>query len=259
MLDTATSAPPVTRRITRLAITAAVTAGMLNAALATVQLLAPAQPTGGRHFIRPSDYVIEILFAGSLLTASCSVLLLARYHRELSRWGTFGTIAAIAYALGTGLSGISSVATAARGAETLDVIQLPSVLLWLAAGLLMTIAAIRARALPVVIGLGFRGRTARRHGAGQVRSAGPGRPVDRRRGRAGQEPAPPPGQLRDTGRRRVRRPAPRLGDRLRAAPGRGDRNAEDVGLQLHAQLVGRDAADVEEQEVPGAVARPWPG
>jgi hypothetical protein len=155
MLDTATSAPAVTGRITRLAIAAAVTAGVLNAALATVQLLAPAQPAGGRHFIRPSDYVIEILFAGSLLTATCAVLLLARYHRELRRWGTFGTIAASAYALGTGLSGISSVATAARGAESLDVLQLPSVLLWLVAGLLMTIATIRARALPVVIGLGF--------------------------------------------------------------------------------------------------------
>jgi hypothetical protein len=155
MRDTATSAPTVTERTTWLAITAAVTTGVLSAILAIVQLLAPAQPADGRPFIRPSDYVIEILFAGSLLTATCAVLLLARYHRELGRWGTFGTIAASAYALGTGLSGISSVATAARGAETLGVIQLPSVLLWLVAGLLMTIATIRARELPVVIGLGF--------------------------------------------------------------------------------------------------------
>jgi hypothetical protein len=155
MLDTAAAAPAVTGQLTWLAIPAAVAAGILNAALATVQLLAPAQPAGGHHFIRTSDYVIEILFAASLLTTAGAVLLLARYHHELSRWGTFGTIAASAYALGTGLSGISSAATAARGAETLDVIQLPSIGLWLVAGLLMAIATVRARALPIVVGLGF--------------------------------------------------------------------------------------------------------
>ena len=155
MLDTATSAPAVTGRLTWLVIPAAAAAGVLNATLAAVQLIAPAQPAGGHHFTRTSDYVIEILFAASLLAAACAVVLLARRHRELGRWGTFGIIAASAYALGTGLSGISSAATAARGVETLDVIQLPSIGLWLIAGLLMAIATVRARVLPVVVGLGF--------------------------------------------------------------------------------------------------------
>jgi hypothetical protein len=155
MLDTAISAPAVTGRLTRLAIPAAVAAGVLNAALAAVQLLAPAQPADSHHFVRTSDYVIEILFAASLLTTACAVLLLARYHTDLGRWGTFGTIAASAYALGTGLFGISSAATAARGVETLDVIQFPAIVLWLVAGLLMAIATVRARVLPIVVGLGF--------------------------------------------------------------------------------------------------------
>jgi hypothetical protein len=155
MLGTAISAPAVTGRLTRLAIPAAVAAGVLNAALAAVQLLAPAQPADGHHFVRTSDYIIEILFAASLLIAACAVLLLARYHRQLGRWGTFGTIAASAYALGTGLFGISSAATAARGVETLDVIQFPAIVLWLVAGLLMAIATARARVLPIVVGLGF--------------------------------------------------------------------------------------------------------
>jgi hypothetical protein len=155
MLDTAIPASTVTGRLTRLAIPAAAAAGILTAALAAVQLLAPAQPTGGHHFVRTSDYIIEILFAASLLTTACAVLLLGRYHRELGRWGTFGTIAASAYALGTGLSGISSAATAARGAEALDIIQLPAIGIWLVAGLLMAIATVRARVLPIVVGLGF--------------------------------------------------------------------------------------------------------
>jgi hypothetical protein len=155
MLDTATSAPAVTGRLTWLVISAAAAAGLLYASLAAVQLIAPAQPAGGRHFTRTSDYVIEILFAAALLATACAVLLLARHLREFSRWGTFGIIAASAYALGTGLSGISSAATAARGVETLDFIQLPGIGLWLIAGLLMAVATIRARALPVVVGLGF--------------------------------------------------------------------------------------------------------
>jgi len=154
MHDT-TTAVSVTGRLARLAIPAAVAAGVLNAALAVTQLLAPAQPAGGHHFVRTSDYVIEILFAASLLTTACAAALLARYFRGLPRWGTLGTIAASAYALGTGLSGISSAATAARGVESLDILQLPAVGLWLAAGLLMAIATLRARALPVVVGLGF--------------------------------------------------------------------------------------------------------
>ncbi|HEY5017936.1 MAG TPA: hypothetical protein VIJ82_28780 [Streptosporangiaceae bacterium] len=155
MLDTAMPAAAVTGRLTRLAIPAAVAVGVLTAALAAVQLLAPAQPAGGHHFIRTSDYVIEILFAASLLTTACAVLLLGRYHRELGRWGMLGTIAASAYALGTGLAAISSAATAARGVETLDVIQLPAIGIWLVAGLLMAIATVRARVLPIVVGLGF--------------------------------------------------------------------------------------------------------
>jgi uncharacterized protein with PQ loop repeat len=57
--------------------------------------------------------------------------------------------------LDTGLFGISAAATAARGVETLDVIQFPAILLWLVAGLLMAIATVRARVLPIVVGLGF--------------------------------------------------------------------------------------------------------
>jgi len=155
MLDTAISAPAATGRLTRLAISAAVAAGVLNAALAAVQLLAPAQPADGHHFVRASDYVIEILFAAALLTTAGAVLLLARYHRRLGRLGTFGTIASSAYALGTGLFGISSAATAARGVETLEVIQFPAIALWLAAGLLMAIATARARVLPIVVCIGF--------------------------------------------------------------------------------------------------------
>ncbi len=155
MLDTAISAPAVPERLTRLAIPAAVAVSVLNAGVAAAQLLAPAQPAGGHHFVRASDYVIEILFTASLLATACAVLLLARYHQELGRWGAFGTVAAGAYALSTGLFGISAAATAARGVETLDVIQFPAIGLWLVAGLLMAIATARARVLPMVVGLGF--------------------------------------------------------------------------------------------------------
>jgi hypothetical protein len=155
MLDTASSATAVTGRRARLAVLAAVAAGVFNAALAAVQLLTPAQPADGHHFVRTSDYVIEILFAGSLLAAACAAVLLARYHQELGRWSTFGMIAAGAYAIGTGLLGISATATAARGVETLAVVQFPAIVLWLIAGLLMAIATVRARVLPIVVGLGF--------------------------------------------------------------------------------------------------------
>jgi hypothetical protein len=155
MATTAVPAPAVTRRLPRLAIPTAAAAGVLNAALAAVQLLAPAQPADGHHFTRPSDYLIELLFAASLLGTAYAVILLGRYHRQLGRWGTFGTIAAGTYALGTALFGISAAATAARGVETLDIIQFPGIGLWLIGGLLMAIATVRARVLPIAICLGF--------------------------------------------------------------------------------------------------------
>lgn len=155
MLDTAAPAPVLSGRLTRLAVPAAAATAALNAALAVVQLLAPAQPAGSHHFVRATDYVIEILFAASLLATAWAVGLLSRYHRRIGRWGTLGIIAASAYALGTGLFGISAAATAARGVNTLDPIQLPAIGLWLAAGLLMAIATVRARVLPIVICLGF--------------------------------------------------------------------------------------------------------
>lgn len=152
---TAVPATAVAGRLQRFAVPAAATVGTVNAALAVVQLLAPAQPTDGHHFSRPSDYIIEVLFAASLLGAAYAVIMLGRSHRQLGRWGSFGTIAAGAYALGTALFGISAVATAARGQETLDVVQFPAILIWLIAGLLMAIATVRARVLPIVICLGF--------------------------------------------------------------------------------------------------------
>ena len=131
--------------------------GALNAALAAVQLLAPAQPAGGHHFARPSDYVIEILFAASLLGTAFAVVLLGRYHRRLGRWGRFGIVAVGAYALGTALFGISAAATAARGVESLDSIQFPAIGIWLIAGLLIAIATVRTRVLPIAVCLGFAG------------------------------------------------------------------------------------------------------
>ena len=185
MLDTARPAPAAASGLTRLAIPAAVLAGVLAVALGAFQLLAPAQPADGRPFVRFSDYVIEILFAASLLATLGAVLLLARYHRELGRWGTLGMIAASAYALGLGLVGISAAATAIRGVDTLGVIQFPAVGLWLVAGLLMAIAVARPGAADPDR-LGVRGRASRLHGAGQLRSAGASSAVDRPRGGAGQ-------------------------------------------------------------------------
>jgi hypothetical protein len=63
--------------------------------------------------------------------------------------------AAAAYALGTGLFGISAAFTAIRGTESLDVIQFPAIGLWLISGLLLAVAIIRARVLPMAVGLGF--------------------------------------------------------------------------------------------------------
>ena len=155
MATTAVPAPVITGRGQRLVIPAAGVVAVLNVALAAVQLLAPAQPADGHHFARPSDYVIEVLFAGSLLGGAYAVVLLGRYHRPLGRWGAFGTIAAGAYALGTALMGISAAATVARGQESLDIIQFPAIVIWLVAGLLMAIATVRAQVLPIVICLGF--------------------------------------------------------------------------------------------------------
>jgi len=154
MLDTAISPSPVRARLGQATVGIALIVGALNAAVATVQVLAPAQPATG-HFVRASDYLIEYLFAMSLLGAACAVTLLAGYHRERGRWGSFGTVAAAMYALGTGLFGISAALTAIRGTDTLDVIQFPAICLWLLAGLLLAIVLLRARVLPVLAGLGF--------------------------------------------------------------------------------------------------------
>jgi hypothetical protein len=155
MLGTAISPPAIRARSGRPLAVAAVITGVLNAGVAAVQVLAPAQPADGHHFVRASDYVIEYLFAGSLLAAACAVTLLARYHRERGRWGVLGMIAAAGYALGTGLFGVSSALTAVRGTETLDVVQFPAIAVWLVSGLLLAIALVRARVLPVAAGLGF--------------------------------------------------------------------------------------------------------
>ena len=155
MVTTAAPAPAITGRLPRLTVPAAAAVAVLNAALATVQLLAPAQPADSHHFARPSDYVIEILFAASLLGAAYAVILLGRYHRQAGRWGTFGTIASGAYALGTALFGICAATAAARGVDTLGNIEFPAIAIWLIAGLLMAIAAVRARVLPIAISLGL--------------------------------------------------------------------------------------------------------
>jgi len=155
MVTTAVPAPAVTGRLPRFAVPAAAAVGALSTALAAVQLLSPAEPADGHHFTRPSDYLIEALFAASLLGAACAVILLGRYHRQLGRWGTFGAIAAGAYALGAALVGISATATGARGVESLGIIQFPGIGILLIAGLLMAIATVRARVLPIAVGLGF--------------------------------------------------------------------------------------------------------
>jgi hypothetical protein len=155
MIDTAVTTTDVTRSPARFVVPVAVLAGVLNVAVALVQLAAPAQPSGGRPFVRTTDYVIEILFAASLLAAAAAAALLGRYARPAPRWGRFGTAVAAAYAFGPAVFAISSAATAARGRESLDFLQLPAIGIWLIAGLLMAVAVIRARLLPVVAGLAF--------------------------------------------------------------------------------------------------------
>jgi hypothetical protein len=151
MLDTRTTTiAPSTRR----PVTAAVLAGALNAAVALMQVLSPAQPADG-HFVRTTDYVIEVCFALSLFGAAIAVLALAGYHRSVGRWGRFGAVAAGAYAIAVALFGVSAAVTAARGQESLDAIQFPAIVLWLIAGLLMAIATVRARVLPIVLGIAF--------------------------------------------------------------------------------------------------------
>ena len=152
---TAVPAPAIAGRLSRLVAPAATLVGTLDAVLAVVQLLAPAQPTGSHHFVRASDYVVEVLFAVSLFATAGAIILLGRYHRGLGRWGTFGAVAAGGYALGTALFGVSSAATAARGVETLDPVQLPAIAMWLVAGLLMAVATFRAGILPIAVCIGF--------------------------------------------------------------------------------------------------------
>jgi hypothetical protein len=155
MIDTAVTRPAAVRAPVRPAVPVAVLAGVLNAAVAVVQLTAPAQPSGNRPFVRTTDYVIEILFAASLVAAAAAALLVGRWARQSPRWGRFGTGVVAAYAFAPALFAISSAVTAARGRESLDFLQLPAVGIWLIAGLLMAVAVIRARVLPVLVGLAF--------------------------------------------------------------------------------------------------------
>ena len=149
------AAPPAVRRIASVVVPAILVA-VVNATLAFTQILSPAQPGEGHRFTRSSDFLIEYQFAASLLLATVAVLALADAHRRRAdRWGTFGTAASVLYAVATGLFGISAAVTAIRGTESLDVIQFPAILLWLVSGLLMAIVTIRARLLPVIVGIGF--------------------------------------------------------------------------------------------------------
>lgn len=137
------------------AVVAASAAGLLNATLAVTQLLSPAQPDKG-GFVRTSDYLIEYQFAGALLLMAVAAVLLAGAHRRAGvRWSAFGNLAAGGYALGTAVFGISAAATAVRGTESLDAVQFPAILLWLVGGLLLAVATVRARMLPIAVGIGF--------------------------------------------------------------------------------------------------------
>jgi hypothetical protein len=154
MLDTSTlTSTSATARVRPVVIAAGVAAA-LNATVAVTQIVAPAQPAEGA-FVRLSDYLIEYQFAGSLLATAIAVTLLAAWHRGTPRWGKLGAISAGGYAFATALFGVSAVATAVRGAESLDVIQFPAILLWLLSGLLLAVATVRARRLPVVLGVAF--------------------------------------------------------------------------------------------------------
>lgn len=155
-MATATASARTTARRIAPVVVPAILVGVFNTALAFTQLVSPAQPGEGHRFSRTSDFLIEYQFAASLLLTSLAVLALAAAHRRhADRWGRFGTVAATGYALATGLFGISAAVTAIRGIESLDIVQFPAILLWLVSGLLMAIVTIRARLLPIIVGIGF--------------------------------------------------------------------------------------------------------
>ena len=203
MLDTATSAPAVTGWLTWLVISAAAAVGILYASLAAVQLIAPAQPARRpplhphqrlrhRDPVRRSaaGHLVRRLAAGPPPPGIQPVGHVRDHRRECLR-ARHGSVRDQLSRHSSPRSGNPGLHPAARH---------------------RTVANRRAadgdrhHTHPGAAGCrrpGVRGGTASRNGAGQVRSAGPGRPVGRGRGSAGRPPAPPSRQLRHVSRGRL--------------------------------------------------------
>lgn len=120
-------------------------AGAAFVALAVSEYLFPDQAT---PFARPSDYIIEACFAIGALASIAAVLVLDRLHRDAPRWGIFGRIAAVVYALGNLLIGISTTTTFITGGTVHEPVFLGGIALWLLGGLLLGVALFRANLLP---------------------------------------------------------------------------------------------------------------
>jgi hypothetical protein len=140
-MTTAVAQRPATTRF----LTAPLLAGLGFATLAVTQLTLPAQ---ARPFTRTSDYVIEWAYAAALLAGLVAVLALHAAHRGRAGWGRTGAVGTALYAAGHALVGTAVTVTAVRGDESLGLLFMPGLLSWLAGGVVLAVAAFRARLLP---------------------------------------------------------------------------------------------------------------
>jgi hypothetical protein len=121
-------------------------------AFAAAQGLLPEQ---AQPFEQPSDYLLELLFAVSLVVGAAATLAL-RHLGVVPRSSRFATVAVGTGAAGQALLAVAAGATFLAGQNTLGPLFLLGLLLHLVGGVLTAIAAVRARVLPrpLAVGLG---------------------------------------------------------------------------------------------------------
>jgi hypothetical protein len=145
------SAPSVTARPAVSTPVAAVAAPLVTVAVGLVLGVTQLLHSQVVPFESMGDYVIEGSYALYLLSAIVSVFTLARAHAGLPGWGRLGTIGAVLYGLGHALVSIPVTATfvlADSPAQSLNMLFMPGIAIWLVSLILLAVATFRARLIP---------------------------------------------------------------------------------------------------------------
>ncbi|GII59864.1 hypothetical protein Pth03_82530 [Planotetraspora thailandica] len=130
------------------AVTMSALTGLASLALGVLQLASPEQAD---PFHATTDYLIEYSYALGLWIGVLAIIGLHAVHRVQARWGKIGLAATITFAAQYALLGTAALATAVRGRNSLDILFLLALPLWLVGGVLLAIAVFRAGLLPKTI------------------------------------------------------------------------------------------------------------